>query len=481
MTQLIESFSGIRGVWGESLTEDVCRRYGYAYGAWLRQHGHVGQEMSVVIGTDTRPSRVYVKHALLEGLAAAGITYIIDVGIHSTPATEHAVRSFGATGGIIITASHNPAEHNGFKFLQASGAVLSVEDAAEVIAGSRGVVMPPKTSRTAGVHNREGEALAAYLLHLQQSSGLTHFDLEVFHDRILLDFNGGAGAEPGIAFAHALTLPADFYHEKPGSFWRAIEPKYESLAPLSQKLADEGTAFACAFDCDADRMEIVLPPASEFAHRQDTPVVSGQYVLGLVTKAVLETRPDVRGLPIITNDATSQLVQVIAQQYGTVVEEVEVGETNVVTRMEERGSVIGGEGSSGGSIVAPGKCRDGLQALAIILKYLVQTKQSLDQALLDLPAYTTLATKLQCAGDKQQAVRAGLIEAYRATGNTVVTSGGEDGGVKAWIGNDAWVWFRASKTEPGIFRCIADSPDAQRTADLLEKAKVVFARVAASA
>lgn len=478
MNSLVESFSGVRGVWGESLTEDVCRRYGYAYGSWLRQNGHVGTPISVVIGTDTRPSRLYVKHALLEGLASAGITNIIDVGIHSTPATEHAVRSFGAAGGIIVTASHNPVEHNGFKFLQASGAILSVEAASQVIAESHAAQPPTKTSRTTGLDNREGEALAAYLLHLQQSSGLTHFDLEAFHDRVLFDFNGGAGAEPGIAFANELTLPADFYHEKAGSFWRAIEPKYESLAPLAQKLAAEGLAFACAFDCDADRMEIVLPPASEFARRQGTPVVSGQYVLGLVTKAVLETRLDVRGLPIIINDATSQLVQAVAQQYGTVVEEVEVGETNVVTRMEERGSIIGGEGSSGGSIVAPGKCRDGLQALAIILKYLVQTSQTIDQALMDLPAYTTLATKMQCAGEKQNVVRAGLIDAYKAEGHTVVTSGGEAGGVKAWVGKDAWVWFRASKTEPGIFRCIVDAKDSQTATDLLEKAKMVFDEVA---
>ncbi|MDP2790004.1 MAG: hypothetical protein Q8O51_02645 [bacterium] len=480
MSKLVESFSGIRGVWGDSLTDDVCRRYGYAYGSWLRQNGHVGTPISIVIGTDTRPSRLYVKHGLLEGLAAAGITNIIDVGIHSTPATEHAVRTFGAAGGIIVTASHNPVEHNGFKFLQASGAVLAVADAAQVIAESHALQPPTKTSRTTGLDNRQGEALAAYLLHIQQSSGLTHFDLEAFHDRVLFDFNGGAGAEPTISFANELTLPADFYHEQAGSFWRAIEPKYESLAPLAQKLTDEGLAFACAFDCDADRMEIVLPLASEFARRQGTPVVSGQYVLGLVTKAILETRPDVRDLPIITNDATSQIVQAVAQQYGTVVEEVEVGETNVVARMEERGSIIGGEGSSGGSIVAPGKCRDGLQALAVILKYLVQTNQTLDQALLSLPSYTTLATKMQCDGEKQIAVRLGLIAAYQKIGARVVTTGGEDGGVKAWVTNDAWAWFRASKTEPGIFRCIVDAKDRPTAADLLEKAKVVFATVASN-
>lgn len=479
MSELVESFSGIRGVWGESLTEDVCRRYGYAYGAWLRQNGHVETPIVVVIGTDTRPSRVYVKHALLEGLAAVGVTNIIDVGVVSTPTIEHAVRAFGASGGIIVTASHNPAEHNGFKFLQPSGAVLTAEAAAQVIAASHEAKSIAKSSRLTGLDDRRGEALGAYVQHVLQSSGLTQFDIESFHERILFDFNGGAGSEPSIDFAKEIALAADFYHEKPGSFWRAIEPKYESLAPLAQKLADEGLAFACAFDCDADRMEIVLPPSSEFARRQKNPVVSGQYVLGLVTKAVLETHPEARSVPIITNDATSQLVQNIAAQYGTPVEEVEVGETNVVTRMEERGSIIGGEGSSGGSIVAPGKCRDGLQALAVILKYFVQTNQTLDQALMDLPAYTTLATKVQCAGEQQQDVRTGLIAAYKEAGNTVVTSGGETGGVKAWIGKDAWVWFRASKTEPGIFRCIVDAKDPDVAADLLEKAKVVFADVAA--
>ena len=151
----------------------------------------------------------------------------------------------------------------------------------------------------------------------------------------------------------------------------------------------------------------------------------------------------------------------------------------MVTRMEARGSIIGGEGSSGGSIVAPGKCRDGLQALAVILKYLVQTSQTIDQALMSLPSYITLATKMQCDGEKQTEVRARLIAAYQADGHTVATSGGADGGVKAWIGNNAWVWFRASKTEPGIFRCIADAQDTTVATDLLEKAKVVFDEVVA--
>jgi phosphomannomutase len=476
MSKLIESFSGIRGIWGDSLTDDICRRYGFAYGQWLQKH-HASPV--VVIGADTRPSRPYVKRALETGLAAAGITEIIDVGILSTPAVENAVRAFSAAGGIIITASHNPAEHNGMKFLQVSGAVLTAADAEAIIAASKQPVPPGPRGRMVGLSDQRGEAISAYLAHVEASTGLTRDDIETFHGRVLFDPNGGAASETVISFSKYWTLPADFYHELPGDFWRAIEPKAESLAPLAQKLADEGLAFACAFDCDADRMEIVLPLSSAFARRQGTPVVSGQYVLGLVTRAILETRPETRALPIITNDATSQLVAAVASRFNTPVVEVEVGETNVVTQMLEQGSVIGGEGSSGGSIVAPGQCRDGLQALAVILKYLAKTGQSLDDALLDLPAYTTLATKVQCDGEKQLAVRQGLIAAYQKNGARVVTTGGNDGGVKAWVADDAWVWFRASKTELGIFRCIVDTKDRPTATVLLEKAKVVFDEVAA--
>ncbi len=474
MSELIESFSGIRGIWGESLTEDVCRRYGFAYGTWLR-----GQyvQPKIVLGTDTRPSRIYVKRALLEGLAVAEVTDIIDVGILSTPAVENAVRAFRADGGIIITASHNPPEHNGMKFLHASGAVLPVADAALVITAAHDAAPPTVAVRHLGI-DRRGEAIAAYLAHLEQSTGLQREDVEQFSGRILFDPNGGAGAEPAIAFAKHFTLGADFFHEKLGDFWRPIEPKVETIAPLATRVADQGCAFACAFDCDADRMEIVLPTASAFGIRTGSPVVSGQYVLALVVQALLETRPEARRAPIIVNDATSQVIAAIAAPYQTPVEEVEVGETNVVTRMLERQSLVGGEGSSGGSIVAPGQCRDGVQALAIILKYLVQTGQTLDQALMRLPVFITLATKVQCAGEQQAAVRQGLIDAYRAAGARVVTSGGADGGVKAWVQPDGWVWFRASKTEPGIFRCIADAKDRTIAYDLLEQAKMVFARVA---
>jgi phosphomannomutase len=200
-------------------------------------------------------------------------------------------------------------------------------------------------------------------------------------------------------------------------------------------------------------------------------------VVALVVKAIVVSNLHSRVVPVITNDATSQMVTRVAGQYGVSVEEVEVGETNVVSLMNEKHSFVGGEGSNGGSIVAPGQCRDGLQALAIILRYLAEQKSTLDEELLHLPNFVTLALKAKCLGSVQQRVRIGMSEHYRTAGARVVTTGGQDGGVKAWVRPDAWVWWRASKTEAGVFRIIADAKDRHTAELLLREAQETFERL----
>ncbi len=479
MSGLVESFSGIRGTWGESFTPEVCRRYGYAFGQMLlAKHA----DANVVIGRDTRPSGPGVFAALVQGLAAAGIRRVIDLGISSTPMTEQGVRHFRAAGGVILTASHNQPEDNGIKFLQGTGGILSAGDAAILIheAGSEEVqaVSQAMEGATASVGleiiDGHKEAVDAYLQFVLDSTGCTSAHVQKANAKVLLDINGGANGEVAPALAKKLGLDVVVKGQKPGEFWRLVEPKAESLAPLAAEL-HEGM-FACAFDCDADRMEIVLPTSSQFA-LQYGPLVSGQYVVGLVVQAILSADPKAKEHPVITNDATSQMVKRIAEHAGTTVEEVEVGETNVVSMMHDRGSKVGGEGSNGGSIVAPGQCRDGLQALAVIIRYLADHHTTLDQTLLHLPHFHTVAIKAQCLGSQQARARQGMIEHYRVAGARVTTTGGQDGGVKAWVHSDAWVWWRASKTEAGVFRIIADAKDRHTAEQLLKEAKDVFARV----
>src|SRR3989344_5913319 len=125
---LVESFSGIRGIYDDGLDEKIAERYAYSY-LLLLKNKNKNKKLRIVIGTDTRPSKDILKNAVFEALDCD----IIDVGIASTPMAEFAVRYFKADGGIIITASHNEPYWNGFKFLDNNGAVLRPKEMEKVV------------------------------------------------------------------------------------------------------------------------------------------------------------------------------------------------------------------------------------------------------------------------------------------------------------------------------------------------------------
>ena len=129
---LMESFSGIRGIYGKDLTEETAIRYVHSFSEFIKKKAKKNNA-TVVIGMDTRPSGLILKNSIKEIVDCN----FIDVGIATTPAIEFAVRHFNADGGVIITASHNEPYWNGFKFLGSDGAVLSEKEMNEVIKNSK--------------------------------------------------------------------------------------------------------------------------------------------------------------------------------------------------------------------------------------------------------------------------------------------------------------------------------------------------------
>src|SRR3989344_1064400 len=120
---LVQSFSGVRGIYPDDLNEDIAQRYAYAFRQFLDKKNPL-----IVIGHDPRGSSEALKNAVVDVFDD-----IIDVGINTIPAVELAVRAYKADAGIMITASHNPPEYNGFKFLGKDGAILSPKDMQRVI------------------------------------------------------------------------------------------------------------------------------------------------------------------------------------------------------------------------------------------------------------------------------------------------------------------------------------------------------------
>lgn len=463
---LVESLSGVRGIFGTDLTEDVVRRYACAFAERLLSQ----KEQGVAIGYDTRPSSETIAQWMIEEFFRAGLTDVYNCKVASTAAMHLTADVFKCGGAVMITASHNEPEWNGLKFLRKDGALLYPEEAEELMNASKKATPGTGDVDVESALDVSRRLRQEYVLLLLRTIGdeakqaLTELQLH-----ILVDANGGAAIPYLKDFFDHLNVHMTFKGSEEGKFWRTVEPKAESLAPIVDMLDIGKEDFAIAFDCDADRMEFVMPKTSAFTER-GTPFVSGQYVLGLVVKAVLSALVDPIKATVVTNNATSNLVQEVVDSYKAKLEEVDVGEINVVKRMQEVDSPVGGEGSSAGGIIPPMAGRDGLMTLAAILRYLAESGKTIDEALLDLPRYMTIAGKVAVEPDKALAVRKQLIKVMKKECKDVKVFG-EDGGVKCVPEEKQFVTFRMSKTEAGVYRVIADAKEKETAEALYARGK----------
>ncbi|MDO8480768.1 MAG: hypothetical protein Q7S65_03020, partial [Nanoarchaeota archaeon] len=438
---LVESFSGIRGVYPKEMNVDIASRYAQAF------LNVIGPQSKLVVGRDTRASGEGLSRAVLDATRNA-----IDVGVLPTPAIEEAVRAFKADGGVIITASHNPPEFNGFKFLGKTGAVLEPEMMGRVITQFHELKkLTPEafleaylyTDVKRNVETRSKEALEKYARFLD--SFFTKEDKkQMATARLLplLDPNGGTGIVAK-QILQRFGIQTISINNKPGVFKREIEPTEKSLKGLVKELKKSKAQFAAAFDCDADRVELLLP---------DGTLVSGNHLFALLVKDSLQKKKREQEA-IVANDATSYLVKEVVEDLGGRWVEVEVGETNVVRVMGELRSPIGGEGSNGGIIVAPSKCRDGILTVLLLCRMLSREKKNLKTLLSELPDYVYLKEKVIGVFKREN-----IKKFYLKKGFTLQETGDETGGLKA-LTQGGWVWFRQSKTEPNVVRVIADSRD----------------------
>src|SRR5574340_1089223 len=161
MDRLMVSVSGVRGTIGRTLTPLVACEFGCAFAAYL------GQGKKVVIGRDTRPSGPMIQQAVTAGLLGGGV-HVIDLGVATTPGIALMVTRQKADGGVILTASHNPIEYNGIKFLQPTGPALTAAAAARLKEIWQAKAFAPadalhqgELSRYAKVHGEHVDAVCA--------------------------------------------------------------------------------------------------------------------------------------------------------------------------------------------------------------------------------------------------------------------------------------------------------------------------------
>jgi len=465
-SMLVQSFSGIRGIYNKELNEDIARRYAYVFNNFLKKSN---KNPLIVIGNDPRQSSEPLKKAMFDVF-----DNIIDIGIATTPMIELAVREYKADGGIIITASHNEPEYNGFKFLDKDGALLRPDDINKVIDDFNNLKELEETDflnnflykEEKTVHKidkRHDELIDRYYNFLIKIIKKENIELiKNSNFKIILDPNGGS-AIIAKDILEKIGIEVIGINMEYGKFIRQIEPNNESLSYLKNVIKKE-KVIAAGFDCDGDRIEILT---------ENKEMISGQYVLALVVDEILSSIKNPEKQIIVTNDVTSNLVKEISEKYNAKIKETEVGEINVVDEMLKNNSAVGGEGSSSGGIISPSRCRDGILTLIMILKMMEKRKKTLSEIIKDYPIYFSIRKNIKYNPEEHDKIKRALKEHYSKK-YKIQETGDITGGLKVLIDDKSFLWFRASKTESNVFRIIADSNEKEKCNKLLEDGIKIF-------
>ncbi len=444
---LMLSVSGMRGIVGRSLTPPLVSRYAAAFGSWLRDRAH-GAAPHVVVGRDSRTSGPMVEFAAAAGLLAVGCR-VTRLGVATTPGVAIMVNRHHAAGGLVITASHNPAPWNGLKPLCDNGAAPHPHDAAQLI--QRFHDDAPAYVTVDGLARGDRDESVA-LTH--RDAILPHIDADAIRTaglRLIVDSVHGAGGPETAALLDALGVQRDHRHAEPtGRFPHAPEPTADNLAALARYARQHRADATFAQDPDADRLAIL---------DEHGRYIGEEYTLALCARHVLR-----QGDVAVANLSTSRMLDDVADAVGATVVRTPVGEANVASAMRDHHAAIGGEGNGGVIWPRVSLVRDSLVGIALILELLAKQQKPLSALVDNLPRYAIVKDKITLDGSLDtDAALARLRD--RFADQRLDT---QDGVRIDWP--DRWVHVRPSNTEP-ILRLIAEARDEPAARALIDQAR----------
>jgi phosphomannomutase len=450
---LMESISGVRGIVGESLTPDVVVRYAQAFADFC---GH----RPIVVGRDGRITGRTLTNILVSTLLLKG-SDVRAIGICPTPTVALETEHSDAAGGVIVTASHNPIQWNGLKFLASDGLFLDAHQNAQL----RKFLTIPSTYRgwnEIGSHIVAAEAIEK---HIDAALGLPGIDRELIGGkkfRVALDCVNAAGGAIVPELLRRLGCDViELNCDISGVFAHTPEPLPENLTELAAAVRTENADIGIAVDPDVDRLVLIDESGKP---------IGEEYTIATIVQFVLShTRKEDLERPVVINLSTTRAVEDIAASFGTPVLRTPVGEINVAKKMREVKALVGGEGSGGIIHPALHYGRDAIGGIVMILQYLAESGAPLSRIRSSLPHYEIVKDKIILKDGDPDAILLSLTETIGqdAQVNT-------DDGVRIDY-PDGWVHFRKSNTEP-IIRVIAESTSLEAATEMVNRyrEKILF-------
>ncbi len=446
---LMISVSGIRGIFGTDLTPENLARFTAAYGTWLKGG-------TVVLGRDSRVTGKICEDIVAATLASVGCD-VIKVGIVPTPTVAMGVLRYKAAGGVIISASHNPAEWNALKLLNSKSEFMDAEEGREMLDIANSGNFAYQAYDKIGII-READDLLDY--HIQKILELPFIDtnkIKAKNFSVAVDAVNGAGsyAVPNLLEKLGVKTVHKIHCTPNGLFPHNPEPIPEHLDEIQELVKETGADLGVVTDPDADRLALVDNNGKLFGE---------EYSQATVFDFILSKKPG----PIATNLSSSRVADDIAKKYDNICYRSAVGEINVVKKMQEVGAVAGGEGSGGVIVPDLHYGRDSLIGIAITLQLLADRNLTSSEYRATLPDYFMSKSKIQLDNLGKDADEVLELVKERYAGLNPNT---EDG-VKIDF-EDGWVHLRKSNTEP-IIRIYTEGKSPEEANAFADKIKSIL-------
>ncbi len=429
----------IRGIYPEDIDEEVAYKVGLGFAAYLGNKGKVS------VGRDVRISGKALQEHVIRGLKDGGLN-VVELGLITTPILYFSIIYYHLDGGIMVTASHNPPEWNGFKLCREKAETIAegkgMEELKDIILNSKF-----KISRR-GRKIVKRNFVEDYLSFIKSKVNIKR------PLKVIMDLSSGSCSTIAPRLFKDLGMEVKSMNAEPdGNFpAHAPEPNEETLKPLIE-LVKFHYDFGVGYDGDGDRALFVDDKGR---------IIRGDKMLAILSKYYLKSSKG----SVVFDIASSSIIKEIVEAYGGEAIVSRVGHAFIKEKMLKHKALLGGEVSSHlyfGDIFG---IDDAIFASLKVAEILSQSDKKLSEMVDEVPNYPSIpVTNFYCPDDKKFKVIRELIEEFKAKNYNIDTLDG----LKVNL-EDGWFLLRASNTLPQI-KLVAEAKNEKKLVELVNLAK----------
>lgn len=458
--------SGYRGVWGENLNKEIVSGYTRAFAKFIKEESEK-ENPTILIGRDGRGSGPEIKKIIITELEKLNVNFV-DGDILPTPTMLFSVRKHQYDGGIIITASHNPIEYNGLKFINKKALFTIENEVAKIneyyeqeennsnISTTNANAVNSEQNNKNNLNTEKKDIPNFTKEHADKI--LEYINIQAIRERkfkVAVDMiNASACVIDPYLFEQLGVELIPINNIPNGKFAHRPEPLRENLEEVMKITKELKADLGFVHDPDADRLVII---------NESGEVISEEYSIAFSIENILSKNP---GKPIVINLSTSQMSADIAKKYNSECFRTKIGEGYVVEGILKHNAIVGGEGNGGIIFPAINTVRDSFTGIALILELLAERNLKVSECVKILPKYFIKKDKWPVGKD--------LEEMYsKLKSHFTDAKFDEQDGLRLDLPDSSWLHLRPSNTEP-IIKLFGEAKTQERIDALFEETKLTL-------